>query len=273
VQQAEKQVAQAQQRVGLGQAYLRSMGAGTLSETAEGDALVAVSSLQVKNYQSAYILGGLAVQQIDQEMEQARARQIQSERGHRRIVALAVILAPILLIWWKRSNRLGILILAALLTVAVYHLLFIREGNVYSPNIPRPVEPFLEESLRRVAIALAAGLVVTLVWLWHERERSLLDVAQSVYGFSLAVIYFLGIQAAIGYWFNGPTVTWYLPGLTSFFLHFSALVLSSMVAAISVFLPVAALPIYWVGLLVRSRMKRKSVKRKGRNVKRVIRGS
>jgi hypothetical protein len=264
VQQAEKQVSQAQQRVGLGQAYLRSIGAGTLSETAEGDALVAISSLQVKNYQSAYTLGGLAVQQIDKEMEQARARHIQSERGHRRIVALVVILAPLLLIWWKRSNRLGILILAALLTVAVYHLLFIREGNVYSPNIPRPVEPFLEESLRRVAIALAVGLVVTLVWLWHERERSLLDVAQSVYGFSLAVIYFLGIQAAIGYWLNGPTVTWYLPGLTLFFLHFSALVLSSMVAAISVFLPVAALPIYWVGLLVRSRVKRKSVKRRAK---------
>jgi len=269
VQRAEKQVAQAQQRVGLGQAYLRSVlstskgsiGAGTLSETAEGDALVATSSLQVKNYTSAYTLGGLAVQQIDQEMEQARAWRIQSERSQRRIGALVVILVPLLLVWWKRSKRLGILIFAALLTVAVYHLLFIREGNVYAPNIPRPVEPFLEESLRRVAIALAPGLVVTLLWLWYERERSLLGVAQSVYGFSFAVIYFLGLQAAVGYWLNGPTVTWYLPNLTLFFLHFSALVQAAMVAASSVFLPVVVLPIYWVGLLVRSIVKRKSVKR------------
>jgi hypothetical protein len=51
-------------------------------------------------------------------------------------------------------------------------------------------------------------------------------------------------------------VTWYLPDLTLFFLHFSALVQSSMVAAISVFLPVAVLPIYWVGLLAMSRLKR-----------------
>ena len=256
VQRAIKQVTQAQQRVELGQAYLRSIGSGTLSETAEGDALVATSSLLVKNYQSTYTLGELAVQQIDKEMEQARARHIQGERVQRRIGPLVAILAPFPLIWWKRSKRLGILILAALLTVAIYHLLFIREGNVYSPNIPRPVEPFLEESLRRVAIALAAGLVVTLLWLLYERERSLLDVAQSVYGFSFAAIYFLGVQVAIGYWLNGPTVTWYLPDLTLFFLHFSALVQSSMVAAISVFLPVAVLPIYWVVLLAISRLKR-----------------
>jgi hypothetical protein len=270
VQQAVKQVAQAQQRIELGQAYLRgilmvrqahhdglskgSISSGTLSETAEGDALVAQSSLMVKNYQSAYTLGGIAVQQIDKEMEQARARHIQDERAQRRTVALVVILAPIFLLCWKRSKRLGILILAALLTVAVYHLLFIQEGNVYSPNIPRPVEPFLEESLRRVAIALAAGLVVTLLWLWYERERSLLDVAQSVYGFSFVVIYFLGVQVAIGYWLNGPMVTWHLPDLTLFFLHFSALVQAAMVAAISVLLPVAVLPIYGVALLVRSRI-------------------
>ncbi len=255
LQQAVKQVAQAQQKTELGQAYLQSIGSRTLSETAEGDALVAISSLQVKNYQSAYTLGGLAVQQIDKEMEQGRAWSIQSERAQRRLVALVVILAPLFLLWWKRSKRLGILILAALLTIAVYHLLFIREGNVYSPNIPRPVEPFLEESLRRVAIALAVGLVITVLWLWYERERSLLNVTQSVYGFSFAVIYFLGVQVAIGYWLNGPTVTWYLPDLTLFFLYFSALVQSSMVAAISVFLPVAVLPIYGVALLARSRLK------------------
>jgi hypothetical protein len=219
LQRAVKEVTQAQQRVELGQAYLRSIGAGTLSETAEGDALVATSSLQVKNYTSAYTLGELAVQQIDKEMEQGRAWRIQKERAQRRIVALVAILAPLLLIWWKRSKRLGILIFAALLTVA-----------------------------------LAVGLVVTLGWLWYEREKSLLDVNQSVYGFSFAVIYFLGIQVAIGYWLNGPTVTWYLPDLTLYFLHFSALVQSSMVAAISVFLPVAVLPIYWVALLVRSRI-------------------
>jgi hypothetical protein len=256
VQRAVKQVSQAQQRVALGQVYLSSIGAAPLSDTAQGDALVATSSLQVKNYTGAYTLGELAVQGIDWEMEQARARSIQSERAHRRIGALGVILAPLLLAWWKRSKRLGILILSAFLTVVIYHLLFIQEGNVYAPNIPRPVEPFLEESLRRVAIALPTGLVVTLLWLWHEREKSLLDVTQSVYGFSFAVIYFLVIQVAIGYWLNGPTVTWYLPDLTLFFLHFSALVQSSMVAAISVFLPVAVLPIYGVALLTRSRLKR-----------------
>jgi hypothetical protein len=254
VQRAVKEVTEAQQRVALGQAYLSSIDAGTLSETAEGDALVAISSLQVKNYTSASTLGELSVQQIDKEIEQGRARRIQGERSHRRIAALVAILIPLLLVWWKRSTRLGVLILAALLTVAIYHLLFIREGNVYSPNIPRPVEPFLEESLRRVVIALAAGLVVTLGWLWYERERSLLGVAQSICGFALVVIYILGVQVAVGYWLNGPTVTWYLPDLTLFFLHFSALVQSSMVAAISVFLPVAVLPIYGVALLVRSRI-------------------
>ena len=126
LQRAVKQVTQAQQRVELGKAYLRSIGAGNLSETAQGDALVAISSLQVKNYTSAYTLGELAVQQIDEEMEQGRTRHIQGERVTRRIGALAVILAPLLLIWWKRSKRLGILILAALLTVAIYHLLFMH---------------------------------------------------------------------------------------------------------------------------------------------------
>lgn len=273
VQRAEKQVNQARQRVELGQAYLRSvwspalgkaeelskgsMDAGPLSEKAKGDALVAASSLAIKNYTSAYTLGEFAVQQIDKEMEQVRARRIQGERAQRQIGTLAAILVPLLLllVWRGRSKRLGILIFAALLTVAIYHLLFIGEGNVYSPHILRSVEPFLEESFRRVTVALTTGLAVTLLWLWYERERSLLDVTQSVYSFSFAVIYFLGVQIAIGYWLNGPTVTWYLPDLTLFFLHFSALVQSSMVAAISVFLPVAVLPIYWVALLAWLRAK------------------
>ncbi len=257
VQRAVKQVAQAQQHVALGQAYLRSMGAGTLSETAEGDALVAISSLQVKNYVSATTLGEIAVRQIDREMAQARAQRTQNERAQRRIGTMVAILAPLFLFWWKRSKRLGILTLAALLTVAIYHLLFAGEGNVYAPNIPRPVEPFLAESLRRVVIALAVGLTVALGWLWYERERSLLAVAQAVYSFAFAVLYFLGIQVAFGYWLNGPTVTWHLPDLTLFFLHFSALVQCSMVAAISAFLPVAVLPIYWVALLARSRLGRR----------------
>ena len=49
-------------------------------------------------------------------------------------------------------------------------------------------------------------------------------------------------------------MTWYLPDLTLFFLHFSALVQSSMVAALSIFLPVVILPIYGVALLARSRI-------------------
>ncbi len=269
VQQAVKQVTQARQRLELGRAYLRSVlrvqqahhdgpsrgniGARTLSETAEGDVLVAMSSLEVKNYTSAYTLGGLAVRQIDKEMEQARAQHIQKERARRQIGALIVILTPLPLLWWKRSKRLGILIFAALLTIAICNVLFVREGNIYSPNIPRPVEPFLEESLRRVAIALAAGLAVIILRLWYEQKPPL-DMIQTVYGFSFAVIYLLGVQAAVGYWLNGPTVTWHLPDLTLFFLHFSALVQSSMVAAISVFMPVAILPIYWAVLLAKSRI-------------------
>lgn len=256
VQRAVKQVAQAQQQVAWGQAYLRSVGAGTLSETAEGDALVAISSLQVKNYISASTLGELAARQIDIEVTQARAQRIQGERAQRRMGALAAILAPLCIFWWKRSKRLGCLILAALLTVAIYHLLFIQEGNVYVPNIPRPVEPFLVESLRRVAIALAGGLAVALGWLWYEREKSLLAVAQAVYSFAFAVLYFLGVQVAIGYWLNGSKVTWYLPDLTLFFVHFSALVQAAMVTAIAVFLPLAIVPLYGVALLARARLGR-----------------
>jgi len=251
VQRAVKQVAQAQQQLAFGKAYLDSIGSKPLSETAEGDVLVAISSLQVKNYVSASTLGELAVQQIDIEVKQARAQRIQSERTQRRMGALAAILAPLCIFWWKRSKRLGFLILTALLTVAIYHLLFIREGNVYAPNIPRPVEPFLVESLRRVAIALAMGLAVVLGWLWYKRERSLLAVTQAVYGFAFVVLYFLGVQVALGYWLNGPRVTWYLPDLTLFFVHFSALVQSAMVAALSVFLPLAVVPLYRVALLAR----------------------
>lgn len=234
-------VSLAHQRIALGNLYLASIDAGQLSDVASGDAAVAQSSIEVQNYESAAQLASYAVEQADTEMEVATEKRLLEERNYRRVWALLAILLPLYLVYRKRSVRVLFLAVAALFALLAYHIYFTRTGNVYSLSTIPGLEPFLMSTLTGTLVGLGVGLLVVTARLWIEKERRWTDIALSAYGFVFFVLYFLGIQIAIGYFYNGLVVTWHLPDFFTAFLQFVAMIQWVVVAAAGIVLPAVTL--------------------------------
>jgi len=233
---AEKWLALAHQRYRFGSMYLYSIGQGLLSETAQGDMLVAASSLQVKNYESAANLASLSVEQANLEMRRARRARLWKERTQRAIPLVLFVFLPLWWIWRKRSWRTFWCLLAALFAAALYHLLFLRQGNVYSfSHIPAGgFAALLNPSLKRAAICLVVGGLIVLWRTWHEQERSASAVALCSYGYALLQLYFIGLLLGACTLWNGWRFTWYLPNLTITYLQIVSLMQAMLIAVLSI---------------------------------------
>ena len=240
-QRTEKLVSMAHQRIALGNLYLASIGQGALSDVAPGDAAVAQSSIEVRNYDSAARLALYAIDQVDSEMEIATEHRLLAERAYRRVFAVIAVILPLYLVYRKRSVRVVFLAFAALAALAVYHANFIRSGNVYSLSTIIGLDPFLMDTLKGTALGLAVGTLIVAARLWVEKERSWLNIAGATYGFVFLTLYLIGIQLAVAYLYNGLTITWHLPDFAVGFLQFVAMIQWVLVAAIGLVLPVVTL--------------------------------
>jgi hypothetical protein len=262
--QAEKLVALASQRVRIGNVYLGSIGRGGLSETAEGDMLVALSSLQVKNYDSASELASLAIQQADREMAQARNSRQWRERTQRGVPLAAAAFVPLWMLWHNRSKRTAWSMLAALLSAALYHALFLQQGNAYSfSRIPSGgLAATLGPSLEWAAIALAAGALIVTLMTWRQQERSIFAVVMQTYVYVALQLYFIGLLIGACTWWNGPLFTWYLPSFTVAYVHFVALMQAMLIAAMATVLPLVVVVVQR-GLLAASDWRTRHATRTG----------
>ena len=258
VDEAEKLVSLASQRVHMGNVYLGSIGRGSVSETAEGDMLVAVSSIQVENYDSAVTLASLAIEQSNQEIHDGREARITAER-RRRTVPLAITAAVVAaFVWAFRSRAAAWSALAALLSATLYHFLFLQEGNIYSfSRLPVGGLPaILEPSLRRAALATVLGAVLLVLKLWRDRERSLFSVVMRTYGFGAFQLLWIALLLAPCFWLNGYRFTWYLPDLRIAYVQLMALVQAMCVAALTIVLPVAVAAAHGLLLAISDRRAR-----------------
>lgn len=240
-QKTEKLVSMAHQRIALGNLYLASIGQGPLSDVAPGDAAVAQSSIEVRNYDSAAQLALYAIDQVDSEMEIATEQRLLSERAYRRVFAVLAVILPLYLVYRKRSVRVLFLAFSALASLAVYHLYFVRTGNVYSLSTIVGLDPFLMGTLKGTALGLAVGTLIVAARLWVEKERSWLNIAGATYGFVFLTLYLIGIQLAVAYLYNGLTITWHLPDFAVGFHQFVAMIQWVLVAGIGLVLPVVTL--------------------------------
>jgi hypothetical protein len=264
VDQAEKLVALASQRVRIGNVFLGSVGRGGLSETAEGDMAVALSSLQVKNYDSAYELASLSIQQTDREMALARRSRLWRERAQRGLPIAAAVLAPLWIIWHERSKRMAWSLLAALLSAALYHAQFLLQGNTYSfSRVPTGgLAATFRPSLEYAAVALGAGALIITLRTWREQERSVFAVVMRTYGYASLQLYFVGLLVGACTWWNGPLLRWYLPSLTLAYVHFAALMQAMLIAGMALVLP-AVVVILQRALLVITDLRSRNAMRVG----------
>jgi hypothetical protein len=240
---AAKLLALAQQRLRIGNIYLYSIGQGTLTQAAEGDALVAQSSIDVGNYDSAAELAALSMEQVDREIAAARRSRLQAERLARAPVVAAAVLVPLWLAWVRRSKRLAWNVLAALLASGLYHALFLWQGGAYSFSriAAGGLAATLDSSVRRAGLSLLVGGVLVALWMWHERQRSPFEVIRSAYAYALALLWWIGLPIAACTWWSGLRFAWYIPSLTLAFVQFAVLEQGMVTAALGIIVPLPVL--------------------------------
>lgn len=236
---AEIAIGLAQQHREYGNLYLRSIGYGSLSDTAIGDVAVALSSYEVKNLESAYRLAQIATERIEQEVDQGRTTLIQRQRRPRLPLTLGGILAPLVILLLRGGRRGLWLLLSAVVTLALCHGISLRQGRIYSFSELTGQQQFIEQIAWPLLWASIAGFLLLLWRLGRDREDSALDVIQTGLGYSLLVVYLLGVQAALIYWLNGFTLTWYIPDFRQVFWLLMALTQAIVAVAIGVVLPIA----------------------------------
>jgi hypothetical protein len=245
LESAEKWVALARQRVRIGNVYVGSIAGGALPDTAEADMLVAISSLQVKNYKSAAELARLSVQEATREMAQTRWLRVRKERWSRAGPVALAVLVPLVLLWARRSRRLFWSTLAALLATAIYHILFMQQGNSYSfTHVPAGgLAATWVPSLQRAAIALCAGGIIVIWQAWRDQESSIFAVILRTYSYAALQLYFVGLVVAACTFWNGLRFSWYLPDFTVAYVHLTVLMQFMAVALLAVPLPLLIVPL------------------------------
>jgi len=165
---AEKALALTRQRLAVASAYLRRFDDAAIRDMLREEAetiQVAEAAMVIGNFDSTYRLLMPTLDRLDAAMEDAREAGIERERFGRLSTALAAILAPWVMIWWRRSPRLTWMILGALLAF------FFPLGNLrlWAPTV-RPILD-LDAIVRQATLALALGVVVVLAWLWWHGDR------------------------------------------------------------------------------------------------------
>ncbi len=242
---ATKLLALAAQRLRIGNTYLASIGRGAISKSAQGDLLTAQSSLLVGNLTSAGELAGLSVRQADLEIVRGRAARLNAERQARLPILLAVLGVPALVFWLKRSLRVLWLVLCAVVSVELYHLLYLWPGGSYSfsQTAPGELAAQLAPTLANAAVALGVGALL-IIW-GLRREKDLFQVAKQVLALALISLVLIAGGVALCFVWNGERFTWYIPNLTAAFLHYSLLVQAMWFAFVGVFLPLPAVLLHW----------------------------
>jgi hypothetical protein len=177
----------------------------------------------------------------------AQAARKAGERLPRVILALVVTLIGLGILIWKRSRDVAIYLLAALLYIVLYNVLFaLIAGNVYSMStVPTSgATAFVVEiagyTLIAVVIAWLAAMLSTGAF-----KHGALWSAQATFAFALITIYLLYLPALVGFAINGTQVTWHLPDPLAIFLHFTNLIQAMLVAVLSIVLSGVAAFVSW----------------------------
>ncbi len=257
VQRATKAIALAKQQRDFGQAYLNAIG-GTLSEPALLDAQVAKSSLDVKNYESAFTIANLAAQQVQHDTRAARLARIERERFARAPLVVALIVVPLML-WFRRSGRVLIALIAAIAIALAQHGLYVQAQHLYSFSDMLSLPRFALDALARSVLAVVCGGVLIVGYHWRDDKPSRVRVATTLLIACALAIYLLSIPFAVGYFVNGLSLQWTIGDLTWAFIMVFSLVTIVTTSVTAVPFAAAIGLLYWSALVVLHRALRARV--------------
>ncbi len=237
--QAAAQLALAQQRLVLAEAYLSALSGSSapLPEVISADLVKAQAAQAGDNLSGALELARLTRQEADTLMLNTRNGYIALERWIRLVIVLVVMALTLTLLWRRRGLHAGAIILAALFTIGLYHVLYQLQGHAYSVSALRSFSDWPLDIARRTAVSLLAGGGLMLIFLMMTREEHWLTLLNAGYGFGLLVTVLFSLPLLWAFWQNGLVIDWYLPAMLPAFWQMTGLLEVMIAAILGILLP------------------------------------
>ncbi|MBI1880423.1 MAG: hypothetical protein HYR94_19775 [Chloroflexi bacterium] len=237
--QAMAQLALAQQRLTLAEAYVATIEgpSAAMPEAIAADLARAQAAFRAENLSGAFQLAWLTQQEADSYMLAARNRQVLTHQWLRLAIALVVLFLWFTFMWRRRGIHTGSLLVAAVLTVVLYHVLYQLQGHSYSISALRNFSEWPLDIARRTAVSLLAGGGLILIFLMMAREEDWLTLLGIGYGFGLLVTFIFSLPLFWAFWQNGFTATWYLPAIVPAFWQTTGLLEVMISAILGILLP------------------------------------
>lgn len=226
------QIALTRQRLALAERYLTGVQGpeAHLPDSLFVDIERAANTLAQNNVNGALQLALLTQKSVDAEMAAARHSAIQAARWPRLLAAAALALICFFILWRRRNVHAGLILIAAIVTLALYHTLFQLQGHSYSiSGFELADMPF--DIARRMGVSFLAGGALVLLFLMLIDERNWLTLLSTGYGYSLLTIFILALPLFWAFAQNGWVIDGYLPSVTLIFWQITSL-LEILVAAI-----------------------------------------
>ncbi len=233
------QLSLAQQRIALTKAYLAAIGSedATLTEPLDVDFGRAQGAFDIDNLSGAYQLALLTQEEADQLMTTTRQSFIRREEVWRIAGSLLFLLVWFTMMWRRRGYHAATIVVAAVITIALYHTLYQLQGYSYSVSAIADIASLPADTARRTAVSFLVGGGVLLAFLMLTKEEKWQNLLGAGYGFAVLVTFAFLLPFFWGYWQNGLVPRWYLPNIVAVFWQVTAAFEALTVASLGLVLP------------------------------------
>ncbi len=238
-ERALAQLALVQQRTLLAEAYLTALNKRPtpLPEAIATDLARAQTDFIAHNTNGAFQLAQLTQQEVDRYLQNTRSAWIRTEQGLRLGVTGLAILVWLTTLWRRRGPHAGSILIAAIFTAGLYHVLYQLQGHSYSVSALRSFSEWPFDIARRTAVTLLAGGGLMLIFMMMAREDNWLTLLGTGYGFGLLVTFIFALPLGWAFWQNGLVLRWYLPAILPAFWQVTGLLEVMIAAILSLLLP------------------------------------
>lgn len=233
------QLALAGQRIDLAQDYLTTVinPDAILPDSLRVDLDQAATTFSQNNINGAFQLASLTQETADTQINIGRYNRLQAERWPRLFLVMLIALSWLFIMWRRRNTQTGLILVATVITIALYHILFQLQGYSYSiSTFPALLQlPF--DVARRMVVSFLAGGALILVFLMLVDERDWVTLLNTGYGFSFLTIFVLSLPLLWAFWQNGFIIRWYFPSVDVVFWQVLSLLEILVAAIIGLILP------------------------------------
>ena len=237
--QSIAQLSLAKQRVTLAEAYLTRIRGAEVSSPDQLaiDLTQAQTALTKNNVSGAFQLATFAQEEADTQIALARHNRLKTEQIFRLVVAGLIMLVWFITIWRRRGFHAGSIVIAAVLTVILYHTLYQIQGYNYTLSSIRSFETLPIEIARRTAVSLLVGGGLVLILLMLTKEDNWLTMLGTGYGYGMLVTFIFSLPLFWAFWQNGFVITWHLPEVVPAFWQITVLFEVLAAAILALLLP------------------------------------